>query len=57
MMTIAISKASPKPVPSEDPCKPRANYLKPKEVWKTAQTALQQRFDLQHLLNYLKLDI
>jgi len=37
------------------PCKPRASYLKPKEIRKTPQVGAIRRFDLRYPLNYLKL--
>src|ERR1700687_3403537 len=50
MMAIAASKAAATPVIPKPTCKPRANCLKPKEI-------RPQRFDLQHPLIYLKVDI
>jgi hypothetical protein len=38
-------------------CKPRANYLKPKEIRKTGAGRRRRRFDLQQSLNYLKVKI
>jgi hypothetical protein len=37
MMAIAASNATAQAKPSKPACKPRANYLKPKEICKTAQ--------------------
>jgi hypothetical protein len=51
MMAVAASKAASNPKPVERrACKPRASCLKPKEIQLT-----RQRFDLQLILNYLKL--
>jgi hypothetical protein len=38
----------------QPPCKPRASYLKPKEIQESAQVGAISRFDLRHPLNYLK---
>jgi hypothetical protein len=39
MMAIAASKAAASPSHHKRACKPRANCLKPKEIWKIAQPA------------------
>jgi hypothetical protein len=50
MTAIAASKAAASPDHDRDEtCKPRANYLKPKEIRQN-----QSRFDLQQPPNYLK---
>jgi hypothetical protein len=57
MTAAAASKAAASPAQKQAcriPCKPRASYLKPKEILESAQVAVCRRFDLQHPLNYLK---
>jgi hypothetical protein len=57
-MALAASKAMAGPGQwQKAACKPRANCLNPKEIRNLAQTGLRRRFDLQHLLNYLMVDI
>jgi hypothetical protein len=57
MTAAAASKAAASPAQkhgTQAACKPRASYLKPKEIRKSPQVGAIRRFDLRHPLNYLK---
>jgi DNA-binding MarR family transcriptional regulator len=53
MTADAASNATGRRTLFEPPCKPRANCLKPKEIWKTPN-GRPRRFDLRDAPNYLK---
>jgi hypothetical protein len=57
MTAVAASNAGARRAFMKPACKPRANYLKPKEIRDCAEKPPPRRFDLRQSLNYLKVKV